>query len=44
MRSNIKCALKINISKINDIIRISYYMNLKCYNIMFIHLYLCLDK
>ena len=31
IQSNIKCeTLKINTSEINDIIRISYYMNLRC--------------
>jgi hypothetical protein len=40
IQSNIKCeALKINISEINDIIRISYYMNLRCLNIMFRYVY-----
>jgi hypothetical protein len=28
-----------NISEINDIIRISYYMNLRCLNIMFRYIY-----
>jgi hypothetical protein len=37
--------LKANISKISDIIHISYHTNLRCLNIMFYeHLYLCLDK
>jgi hypothetical protein len=40
IQSNIKCeTLRINISEINDITRISYYMNLRCLNIMFRHIY-----
>jgi hypothetical protein len=40
IQSNIKCeTLKINILEINDIIRISYYMNLRCLNIMFRYIY-----
>jgi hypothetical protein len=46
IQSNMQCEiLKMNISKISDIIHISYHMNLRCLNIMFYeHLYLCLDK
>jgi hypothetical protein len=40
IQSNIKCeTLKINTSEINDIIRIFYYMNLRCLNIMFRYIY-----
>ena len=40
IQSNEKCkTLKINISRISDIIHISYYMNLRCLNIMFRYIY-----
>jgi hypothetical protein len=40
IQSNIKCeTLKINMSEINDIIHIFYYMNLRCLNIMFEYIY-----
>jgi hypothetical protein len=40
IQSNIKCeTLKINTSEINDIIYISYYMNLRCLNIIFRYIY-----
>jgi hypothetical protein len=36
IQGNVQCEiLKINISEISDIIHISYYMNLRCLNIMF---------
>jgi hypothetical protein len=40
IQSNIKCeTLKINTSEINDIIYISYYMNLRYLNIIFRYIY-----
>jgi hypothetical protein len=40
MQSNVKReTLKINMLEINDIIHISYYINLRCFNITFRYIY-----